>query len=588
MPKREYEQRLAAATERVQAADGKHRRLAGFRLLVFLATAALAWAWYVAIVSVWVLLLPPALFVFLVWLQSRAATERRFAERAITYYQRGLDRLNDTWMGKGETGERFRQPAHPYGDDLDLFGTGSLFELLSTARTRAGEQQLAEWLLNPAERSEILLRQQAIEELRGRTDLREELAALGEDFRTDVHPAQLASWGASPRIVFASWNQPVALVLSIIAAALIVAYFASSLASPAVRIALLCIGAIEGLFALPLRGRVGSIAAAVEEPAHDLDLLSQVLARFEQEQFQSTKLAALRSELDVAGKPASRRIAQLQRLIDLLHSRDNLLVRMLGPLVLWTTQVAFAIERWRAVSGSHVGPWVLAIGELEALSALAGYAYEHPSDPFPVLIEGPAQIQGEQLGHPLLPDSECVRNDVDLNPARNLVIISGSNMSGKSTYLRTIGVNAVLALAGAPVRARSLRIGSIRIGASIRVSDSLQGGTSRFYAEITRLRDIVTVAGAHPLLFLLDELLNGTNSHDRGIGAAGVVRGLLARGAIGFVTTHDLALTAMGQVNQHFEDELKDGRITFDYRIRPGVVEKSNALELMRAVGLEV
>ncbi len=588
MPKREYEQRLAAATERVQAADGKHRRLAGFRLLVFLAAATTAWAWYVSVVSPWVLLFPPALFVFLVWLQSRAATERRFAERAITYYQRGLDRLNDTWMGEGETGERFRDPAHPYGDDLDLFGTGSLFELLSTARTLAGEQQLAEWLLNPAERSEVILRQQAIEELRGRTDLRKELAALGEDFRTGVHPAELATWGSSPRIVFASWHQPVALVLSIIAAALLVAYFASSFASPAVRIALLCIGAIEGLFALPLRGRVGSIAAAVEEPAHDLDLLSQVLARFEQEQFQSTKLAGLRSALDVAGKPASKRIAHLQRLTDLLHSRDNLLVRMLGPLVLWTTQVAFAIERWRAISGSHVGAWVRAIGELEALSALAGYAYEHPSDPFPVLIEGPAQIQGEQLGHPLLPDSECVRNDVNLNPERNLVIISGSNMSGKSTYLRTIGVNAVLALAGAPVRARSLQIGSLRIGASIRVSDSLQGGTSRFYAEITRLRDIVAIAGGHPLLFLLDELLNGTNSHDRGIGAAGVVRGLLARGAIGFVTTHDLALTAMGQVNQHFEDELKDGRITFDYRIRPGVVEKSNALELMRAIGLEV
>ena len=588
MPKPEYEQKLAQARQSLQLADARHSRLASFRLLVFFAAVAIGWAAYSGIFSGWFFLIAPALFTVLVWLQSKAATERRFAERAIGYYQRGLDRLNDTWMGKGESGDRFRDPAHPYGEDLDLFGPGSLFELLSTARTRAGERQLAQWLLHPADRAEILARQEAVRELRNRTDLREQLAALGEDFRTGVHPSELAAWGAAPRIVFEAWRQPVAIVLSVIAAGLIVAYFALDLASPAIRLALLAIALLEGIFALPLRGKVSAIAAAVEEPAHDLDLLSQVLARFEREQFQSPKLAKLRSALDVAGKPASARIADLRRLTDLLHSRDNLLVRMFGPLVLWTTQVAFAVERWRAISGVHVGPWVEAIGELEALSALAGYAYEHPQDPFPELIEGAAQIRGEQLGHPLLPIAVCVRNNVGLSASNNLVVISGSNMSGKSTYLRTVGVNAVLALAGAPVRAQALSLSAFQIGASIRVSDSLQGGTSRFYAEITRLRDIVRLATERPLLFLLDELLNGTNSHDRGIGAAGVVRGLLSRGAVGFVTTHDLALTAMGDVNQHFEDELKNGEITFDYRIRPGVVEKSNALELMRAVGLDV
>jgi len=588
LPEAEYQQRLQKAQVHAADADASHARLAKFRLLVVLAAAALAYAAYTGSLSAWFLIAAPVLFTVLVWMQSRAATERRFAQRSMQYYERGLDRLNDRWMGKGETGDRFRDPAHPYGDDLDLFGTGSLFELLSTARTKGGERQLADWLLHPAPRAEILERQAAVEELRNRTDLREQLAGLGEDFRTGVHPAELAAWGALPRIQFAPWMQPVALVLSAIAAALIVAYFATNLASPAVRIALLGIGLIEGAFALPLRPRVAAITEAAGQPGHDLELLSQVLARFEQEQFSSPKLAHLRAQLEVAGKPASHRIKQLSTLIDLLNSRDNLLVRMFGPLVLWTTQVAFAIERWRAVSGASVGPWVHAIGELEALSALAGYAYEHPADPFPEVLEGSALIEGEQLGHPLLPDAQCVRNNVALSAHQNLIVISGSNMSGKSTYLRTVGVNAVMALAGAPVRARSLRISALHIGASIRVSDSLQGGTSRFYAEITRLRDIVAQASNGPVLFLLDELLNGTNSHDRGIGAAGVVRGLLARGAIGFVTTHDLALTTIGEVNQHFEDELKDGQITFDYRIRPGVVEKSNALELMRAVGLDV
>jgi hypothetical protein len=588
LPEPEYQRRLKDAQTRATEADATHARLAKFRLLVVLAAVALAYAAYTGSLSPWFLIAAPVLFTVLVWQQSRAATERRFAERAILYYQRGLDRLNDRWMGKGEPGERFREPAHAYCDDLDLFGTGSLFELLSTARTKGGERQLAQWLLHPADREEILERQAAVEELRTHTDLREQLAALGEDFRTGVHPEQLAAWGALPRIQFAPWMQPVAFVLSVIAAVLIVAFFSTNLSSPAVRIALLGIGLIEGAFALPLRPRVLAITEAAGQPGHDLALLSQVLARFEQERFQSPKLARLRKQLDVAGKPASRRIAKLSTLIDLLHSRDNLLVRMFGPLVLWTTQVAFAIERWRAISGASVGPWVEAIGQLEALSALAGYAYEHPADPFPEIVESIASIEGEQLGHPLLPDAQCVRNNVALSATNNLIVISGSNMSGKSTYLRTVGVNAVMALAGAPVRARNLRISPLHIGASIRVSDSLQGGTSRFYAEITRLRDIVAQASTGPVLFLLDELLNGTNSHDRGIGAAGVVRGLLARGAIGFVTTHDLALTTIGQVNQHFEDEIKDGQITFDYRIRPGVVEKSNALELMRAVGLDV
>ena len=581
MPEEEYERRLAEARARLAQFDALHGRLAFTRLLIFVAAAAVAWYAFG-----WWLLAPLAAFVVVVWQQARFEKRRRFAERAITYYERGLDRLHDTWMGKGESGERFRDPRHPYADDLDLFGTGSLFELLSSSRTRAGEDRLAAWLKAPAEVDELRQRQEAVEELRGRTDLREQLAGLGEDFRAGVKPDELAHWGALPRVAFAPWMQPVALALSLLAGALIAAYFVSSLASPAIKVALLCTGIVEGLFAWPLRGRVLAIAGAVEQPGHDLDLLSQVLERFEREQFQSPKLGALRKRLDVQGKPASCRIRDLQRLTDLLHSRDNLVVRMLGPLVLWTTQVSFAIERWRAISGPMIGPWLAAVGELEALCCLAGYAYEHPADPFPEFAE--PGIEGQALGHPLLPDSQCVRNDVALNPSTPLVIVSGSNMSGKSTYLRAVGVNAVMALAGAPVRARRLRIGLLQIGASIRVSDSLQGGTSRFYAEITRLRDIVGLAQAGPVLFLLDELLNGTNSHDRGIGAAGVVRGLLQYGAVGLVTTHDLALTSIGNQNQHFEDHLKDGAITFDYKIRPGVVEKSNALELMRAVGLNV
>ncbi len=236
---------------------------------------------------------------------------------------------------------------------------------------------------------------------------------------------------------------------------------------------------------------------------------------------------------------------------------------------------------------------------MEALCSLASHAFEHPEDPFPEFADDGAVPGGRPgVGHPLLPEARAVRNERAhwaASGSPHLLVVSGSNMSGKSTFLRTLGVNAVLAQAGAPVRARRLRISRLAIGASIRVSDSLQGGISRFYAEILRLRQILdqTKTG-QPVLFLIDEFLHGTNSHDRRIGAEALVRGLVERGAIGLITTHDLALAdiadALGEraANVHFEDHIEDGKIIFDYVMRPGVVRKSNAIELMRSVGLEI
>jgi DNA mismatch repair ATPase MutS len=232
---------------------------------------------------------------------------------------------------------------------------------------------------------------------------------------------------------------------------------------------------------------------------------------------------------------------------------------------------------------------------MEALAALAGYAYEHPNDIFPEISERGPVFEGRALGHPLLPDERCVRNDLQLGCEPQALVVSGSNMSGKSTYLRTAGCNALLALAGAPVRAESLRISPLAIGASIQIADNLREGTSHFYAEIQRLRGIMDLtAAALPVLFLLDEILHGTNSHDRRIGASAVVRQLVERGCLGLVTTHDLALAKIADelaprvVNVHFQDHLEDGKMCFDYTLQTGVVSKSNALELMRSVGLDV
>jgi DNA mismatch repair ATPase MutS len=262
---------------------------------------------------------------------------------------------------------------------------------------------------------------------------------------------------------------------------------------------------------------------------------------------------------------------------------------------MYSVQVAFAAERWRDAHGGALRWWVSAIGEIEALLSLASYSFEHPSDPFPVFTDGAASFAGEDLGHPLVPAASCVHNNVSICGAIRVLLVSGSNMSGKSTLLRAIGINVVLAMAGAPVRARRLQLSPLQVGASIRINDSLREGSSRFYAEITRLRQIFDFAGNDPpLMFLLDELLQGTNSKDRRIGAEGIVRALVKRGAIGLVSTHDLALTDIGGSveghlhNVHFQDELANGRMTFDYKLRDGIVTKSNGLELMRSIGLDV
>ncbi len=591
-PATEYARRLAARRAAAAKLSRGERAISAARLALFAIAAGLAWLWWgEAILGPGWLALPALAFAVLVVGHERVIQARRRLERAAVHYEKSLARLDHRWMGKGEAGLRFLDADHLFAADLDLFGQGSLFELLCTARTRAGEETLASWLRSQSPPSQVRERQAAVRELRAHVDLREDLALLGDEVRAGVDPDALAEWAGQPASLTSLAAKLAAAALPLVGVGTLAAWL-SGLTGYLPFIAAL---AIEGLFALPLRARVRHVVGAVERSGRDLALLSEVLGRLERERFTAPMLVELRAALDTEGKPPSRRIARLRRLIELLDARRNQLFSPVGYLLLWSTQLAHAIESWRAVSGPAVPRWLAAVGEIEALCALAGYAYENPADPFPEIAEGGALFEAEGLGHPLLPRGRCVRNDLRLGQGQNVLIVSGSNMSGKSTLLRTVGVNTVLALAGAPVRAGRLRLSPLAVGASIRVQDSLQAGTSRFYAEITRLRKIVDLTrDGSPVIFLIDEMLHVTNSHDRRIGAEAVVRGLVDRRAIGLVTTHDLALAHIAEAlgrragNVHFEDHLEDGRITFDYIMRPGVVRKSNALELMRAVGLDV
>jgi len=592
-PRSEYQRRLESRRDALSSEQQRSRAIWFWRRVVFAVIALMIVLAFEKIVAWWLIAAPVIVFIALMAIHQRVQAAVARFERAVKFYERGVARLEDNWMGGGEAGERFADKSHPYSEDLDLFGEGSLFELLSTARTKAGEERLASWLLGPAPIPEIRARQQSVEELRPRLDLREGLALLGDEVDAGAHPEELVAWAGRPPIFTArqmNWLRLAALLIGLFSAAAVVMWLGFGYRQTAM-VALI----VEATFLFLYRAQISRVIAEVERPGRELSLLAEILGRLEQERFAAPMLVRLRSELDTDGKPPSAQITRLNRLVQILDSLKNQFFAPIAFVLLVPAQLALAIERWRRHAGAKIPQWLDAVAELEALSSLAGYAYEHPLDPFPELTEGEVLFDGESLGHPLIAESRSVRNDVSLGAAPRALIVSGSNMSGKSTLMRTIGTNVILAQAGAPVRARSLRLSPLAIGASIHILDSLQTGASRFYAEITRLRQIVELTkGELPLLFLLDEILSGTNSHDRLIGAEAVVKGLVERGAIGVVTTHDLALTRIVEnlngraINAHFEDHLEKGRMVFDYKMLPGVVRRSNALELMRSVGLEV
>jgi hypothetical protein len=598
-----YESRLAAHRAEIARLTKRERAISAGRLAAFagiVVVALIHWSWIV--------LVPAIVFVALVIASEPVTAAKRRAAAAAAFCERGLLRLRGEWAGKGDGGSDFAEEHHPFAADLDLFGAGSLFELISNAATAAGRTTLAEWLKHP-ERvtgAEVRARQEAVGELRDGVELREDLFVLASEVSGEIEGAHFGEWAAEEPLLASRGERLATIAASLFGGAAlvlaIVVVFSRLVAAtnPGAVAPLSSVWMIPFIAALLLRGflgrrlhaRVARVIGAVERREPALALLARLLGRLERERFSAPRLAALRAKLERDGTPASRRIEKLRGLVALLDARRNQLFAPFAAMLLWGELVAFAIERWRRESGHEIVTWMEAVGELEALLSLASFAYEQPAFAVPEIVDGDAMFDAAAAAHPLIREERRIANDVHLGGALRLLIVSGSNMSGKSTLLRTVGINAVLALAGAPVCARSLRVAPMAIGASISIHDSLAEGASRFYAEILRIRQIIGMEP--PLLFLLDELLHGTNSHDRRIGAEAIVRGLVERGAIGLATTHDLALAHIADelvpraANVHFEDHLDGDAIVFDYRMRPGVVTKSNALALMRAVGIEV
>jgi hypothetical protein len=592
-PEGEYVRRLSERQQQLASIRGLHQRLWIYLIAAALAGIVVAWAALAShLFSVLWILLPSV--VVLLFTQSLMKNARMHSSvlRIVSFYELGLARLHHEWQGRGIGGEQFRPDNHPYASDLDLFGAGSLFELLCTARTGIGRAMLANWLLNPAECGEIAERQTAVAELRLGLDLREDWASV-EGGALDQAGASVRDWADAPAIAFPLCARALVVVLPICLIVLSifagVGFFGHNwpwvVAVPV---------AAEALLATSFLKKTRLTAANFVLPAFELELLAPLLERLETRHFESPLLQSLQSQLTASSGLASKQVRVLRLWTWLLKLRQFEYFALIASLILWGTNLAIFIERWRERNRKGMARWLDSLGQFEALLCSARYSYENPDHVFAVMKhECSPLFRAEGLGHPLLDRQTCVRCDIELDAKSiQVIMVSGSNMSGKSTLLRSLGLNGVLAMAGAPVRATRLQISPLQIGCSISVHDSLLHAKSRFQAEVERLKWILALSRTNNILFLLDEILGGTNSADRLFGARAVIDQLAASGAVGLVTTHDLALTDLVNaldgraISVHFEEHYENSEMRFDYRVRPGVLTRTNGVNVMAALGL--
>ncbi|BCS34910.1 hypothetical protein TBR22_A41360 [Luteitalea sp. TBR-22] len=601
-PAEAYETRLRQFGAVAAQEDARSRVYSRLRLLV----AAIVVAAIVGMVRsgapAWAALLTAGVVAF-AWLVVRhdRVERRRDAAQAMAALNRdALARLARRWSDLPAAWTPTIPDEHPFAVDLDVFGHASVAQVLGPVRTPTGRQALAGWLLHGADDpvEVIAARQAAVQELAPLLDVRQHLTALaralpdvpGDDARSLPHAVR---WAEQPDgVAGRAWVPLVAVVLT-----------ACTLAGAVGTLVGVVTGSwwlLTGLLGWVLRWWVHepiehAIGGAAGE--HGLRPWATAIDHVQSRTFAAPLLQAAQRDLSSA-PPALRALEQLVALSDVRHSAW--LFAPLQTLTLWDLHVWWAIERWRRRHGGGVRKWLEAVGRVEALGGLASLAFDHASWTFPDLSAAHDRLSAEGLGHPLLADAVRVTNDVTVGPTGRFLLVTGSNMSGKSTLLRAIGVNVVLAHAGGPVCASRLSLPPLALHTSMRISDSLELGLSLFMASLVRLKGIVTAArearASRRVCYLLDEVLQGTNSGERQVAVRTVVEHLLGCQAVGVVTTHDLelaadpAFTARAE-SVHLQETLHgEGdavTMTFDYRLRPGPAHAGNALRLLRVLGFD-
>ena len=590
---RQWHQREHAATRADYVALEKRSRAIG---LARLACVALV---IIVLVGVGLHLLPPRAawavlaatiaFVVLVFVHARVERARDRREAAAQFHERALGRAAGVVLpAQGGPAD----PAHPYAGDLDVTGERSILAYVSFVRTDPGARTLRAWLLaahDPPPTTEIRARQTAARVLAKEPELARALWVAASGVGRDPEKAvAFEKWagaqedaGLGPAYTAIAWGVPVVTIAANVAGHAL--GWPTSLTWGPYLVAV--------VLGIVLRARVGRIAAAVVAHEGGALAFAEAFGAALGKRYDDERLATLQRDVE-AGREA---LGKLRAPTAALESMDNDVLRLLvGPLFMVELHAVLALERWRAAHGKSAQRWFDAYGALEALASFGMLAHDFPAYAWPAIVEAP-RFSARALGHPLVPADRRVCNDLGPLEAGHALVVTGSNMSGKSTLLRSIGVATAMGLAGAPVCAESLELGPVRLATSMSVSDSLAEGASRFYAELRRLKVVVDMAARGPgVLFLLDEMLYGTNARERLIGSRATLAWLLEHDALGAVSTHDLALADLSgaladrATNVHFEEQVQGEAMSFDYRLRPGIVKSSNALRLMKELGLPV
>ena len=556
-----------------------------------------------AAVAPWLFAAAVLALVALIWYIINQQTKLTIEQRLLVLYDRNLNRADGTETQSGRTGtepgQNLRTSSHLYERDLDILGPNSLFGLLNTARTGPGERGLARYLLEPATHDETLLRQQAVKELLAKTSLREKIALLGASRFQQITASFFDDWLDDAPPIFARAFRPALILTATLNLALLLAGFTHLVAWNNVFPNLALTLAVQGAIGFYLRPRVMPLLSISAKLQQNVRLIADGLALMQSTTFHSTKLKYLQNA-SLEPAEAVKRLRRLESHLTIVEQRNKEWYFALSLFLAAGTQAAISIAQWKREHSAGLRSWLAAWSEFEALNALAAYAYEHPagdgSNTWPDLLPASAAplYQARNLGHPLL--ANAVTNDISLglatDPASRFYLVSGSNMSGKSTLLRSIGINAVLAYAGAPVCAQSLRLTPLAIGASLALTDSLAEGRSKFLAEVERLAAILRLSATSSLLFLVDEIFSGTNSEDRLAAAAAVLQKLLANQAIGALSTHDLALTGLATptthgLNVHMASPSPEDPLAFDYKLKPGINTASSARAILRLIGID-
>lgn len=557
------------------------------------AIVLMGWLIYAAFdktVPVWSFLLPLPIVILAGKWHGRNRDRWLRLIRLRKFHERALERLEDRWHGNGFTGEEYRIAHHVYDVDLQILGKGSLFELLSTMRTGVGRRQLAKYLLNPCQIDEIKARQHAVRELAPQNQLREQIELLGQ------FSFQESNWGVfSDWVVVAARPAPPAVRAAALASSIalsLVALIGFSTGIPWSVLAPWIPSLLAGLISIAwfYRGRTNALNAAASRVGVEIGVVREGIELIAGAKLQSERLVAIQRRLSAAD--AASALRKLERMTNALAEFEKPWFDLPAQALALRTQVCFAIEKWKLLYASQLESWLDAWGEFEALAAISGYTWEHPDDVFPEFAEGGVSFASRDLGHPLIPIAACVRNDVVLGAENHFYVISGSNMAGKSTLLRSIGLNVVLANAGAPVRAAWMCLTRLEVFASLSIVDSILEGKSKFLSEVERVRTMLECARTAPVLFLIDEILSGTNSRDRRTASEAVIRALVNSGAIGALSTHDLALTelagldGMAGSNVHMGAKAGNDPMDFDYLLKPGVTQETNALAIAAMMGV--